>query len=142
MWGVSRQFIDAGSIGVTESLEKPRLRLKLDNSLTLPGKLILGLNYSYTSGSEQDLWKSEASSSLSMSLYRSFLNNRLTVRLNAYDLLKRQWDTGTYHGRNVIFFRDNYNDSRCVTFCVRYTFNATKSKYRGTGAGNDEKNRL
>ena len=34
------------------------------------------------------------------------------------------------------------NDSRCVTLSLRYRFNVTPSKYKGTGAGNAEKNRL
>jgi len=34
------------------------------------------------------------------------------------------------------------NDSRCVTLSLRYRFNITPSKYKGTGAGNAEKNRL
>ena len=34
------------------------------------------------------------------------------------------------------------NDTRYVSFSLRYRFNVTPSKYKGTGAGNAEKNRL
>ncbi len=34
------------------------------------------------------------------------------------------------------------SDSRCVLLTLQYSFNSARSKYRGTGAGNDEKNRL
>ena len=33
-------------------------------------------------------------------------------------------------------------DTREVSLTIRYTFNATRSKYKGTGAGNEEKQRL
>ncbi len=33
-------------------------------------------------------------------------------------------------------------DSRCIQLSLRYRFNVTPSKYKGTGAGNAEKNRL
>lgn len=33
-------------------------------------------------------------------------------------------------------------DSRSLTLTVRYKFNTINSKYKGTGAGNNEKSRL
>ena len=36
----------------------------------------------------------------------------------------------------------NIYDKRRVSVTVRYKFNPAKSKYKGTGAGNDEKSRL
>lgn len=140
--GFSKQFIDGGDIGVTGRLEKPVWNFKLNNSLHLPLNLILGVNYRYTGRGCYDLYLSEGGSSLDLSLYRAFLKDRLTVRLNANDLFKKNYDRSTYQGRNVTFYRDNYSDHRCVVLTVRYSFNATKSKYKGTGAGNDEKSRL
>ena len=35
-----------------------------------------------------------------------------------------------------------WSDSREIGLTVRYKFNTTRSKYKGTGAGNEEKNRL
>ena len=34
------------------------------------------------------------------------------------------------------------NDSRQLEITVRYKFNATQSKYKGTGAGREERSRL
>jgi hypothetical protein len=36
----------------------------------------------------------------------------------------------------------SWYDSREFVLTLRYNFNTTRSKYKGTGAGNDEKNRL
>ena len=38
--------------------------------------------------------------------------------------------------------KDCYNYTRSISLQVTYNFNAKRSKYKGTGAGNDEKNRL
>ena len=38
--------------------------------------------------------------------------------------------------------QDIYNYTQQVGLTLSYSINATRSKYRGTGAGNDEKNRL
>ena len=59
---------------------------------------------------------------------KSFLDGNLTAALFANDIfrnLRERW-TGYYP----------------VTTMVTYNFNATRSKYKGTGAGNAEKNRL
>jgi hypothetical protein len=42
----------------------------------------------------------------------------------------------------MIFRKTEDNDSRCIQLSLRYRFNVTPSKYKGTGAGNAEKNRL
>ena len=38
--------------------------------------------------------------------------------------------------------QDIYSYTQCVGVTLSYNFNATRSKYKGTGAGNDEKDRL
>ena len=75
------------------------------------------------------------------SMTKTFLDERLSVRLAVYDIFHSR-------PRAVSRFNDGYlikhknEDSRSVELTLRYTYNAAKSKYRGTGAGNDEKRRL
>ena len=38
--------------------------------------------------------------------------------------------------------KDCYGYERCVGMSLSYNFNTAKSKYKGTGAGNEEKSRL
>ena len=38
--------------------------------------------------------------------------------------------------------QDYYAYEQCVGITLSYNFNASRSKYKGTGAGNDEKSRL
>lgn len=69
-------------------------------------------------------------------------DNSLTLALIANDILR----TGYYHFN--VYGIDSYNGNRIYRDWQRigiqfsYKFNATKSKYKGTGAGQDEKNRL
>jgi hypothetical protein len=42
----------------------------------------------------------------------------------------------------MMFRKMEDNDSRYVSLSLRYRFNVTPSKYKGTGAGNAEKSRL
>lgn len=46
------------------------------------------------------------------------------------------------YGSHTVMTKDCYNYARCVGMTFSYNFNAAKSKYKGTGAGNAEKRRL
>ena len=39
-------------------------------------------------------------------------------------------------------FMHKINDTRAIELTFRYNFNAAKSKYKGTGAANEERNRI
>lgn len=141
--GVEKQFFDASQLGVEGvSMERPRWRLKLNNSFHLPWGVSLGVNWNYWGRGYADNNLIYSRSQLDFSLYKGFLNNQLSVFVKANDVLKTSWDKSRWQGQYLHFLRDNYSDSRYVSLTVRYTFNATRSKYKGTGAGNDEKSRL
>lgn len=81
--------------------------------------------------------------SIHIGLSKSFLkNNALTLQLRAFDLLKNYRNSGNNYTDTITFESWNYNDSHGVTFTLRYKFNAINNKYKGTGAGNNEKSRL
>ena len=75
-------------------------------------------------------------------LQKSFMNERLNCVLFANDIFRTSNnDMTTYYaiGKTA---QDIYSYTQCVGFTLSYNFNATRSKYKGTGAGNDEKDRL
>lgn len=77
-----------------------------------------------------------------LSLYKSLLKNRLTLTLDISDL----FGTGDqyrafYSGAQRTMLYDARSISS-VTLGIRYRFNATSSKYKGTGAGQSQKRRM
>lgn len=77
-----------------------------------------------------------------LSFYKLLLKNRLTLTLDVSDL----FGTGNQHrtfysGAQCTTFYDTYSTSS-VTLSIRYRFNATNSKYKGTGAGQSQKERM
>ena len=77
-----------------------------------------------------------------LSLYKSMLKNRLTLTLNVADL----FGTGNQHrtfysGAQRTMLYDACSVSS-ITLGIRYRFNATNSKYKGTGAGQAQKKRM
>ena len=59
--------------------------------------------------------------------------------IDIFRTLRDKWE-GYYPVE--ILTRDAYQHSQEIGMYLQYNFNATRSKYKGTGAGNAEKSRL
>lgn len=69
-------------------------------------------------------------------------DNSLTLRLTWQDMVRKGNNDvfinyGSYH-----VYQTNMMDFNRIVFTVRYAFNATRSKYKGTGAGKDALSRM
>lgn len=73
---------------------------------------------------------------------KSFFADRLVLNLAATDLLKTRHERWTAYGIGVKSSKDAYNAYRSISLTVTYNFNAIRSHYKGTGAGNEERKRL
>jgi hypothetical protein len=101
------------------------------------------LNFRYQGpGHYQNIYLDYHHTVLDVSLVKTFFNDRLSIKLAGEDLLDRSRDGNLAYNHQVKLWQGNYYDRRRFVATVRYNFNTTRSKYKGTGAGNDEKNRL
>lgn len=138
----TKQMYDASQVNLQGSLEKPRFYCQLRNTFQLPSHWIATLNYvAYGHGHDASTYfKSQQQTDFSLS--KSFLKDRLTLQLQAFDIFK------TNHLKYSIYTEHlNHNinkdfDTRSIYLSISYKFNSVRSKYKGTGAGNDEKDRL
>ena len=137
-----QQMFDAESYGVAKKLNKPEFRFNLNswfvvNPMT---KALLQVNYS-TSNNWGFMYRGSIFN-VSARLQMSFLKEQLKATLYANDIFRTaKTKTNTYYAIGLTA-QDVYTYTQCVGLTLTYNFNATHSKYRGTGAGNDEKNRL
>ena len=79
---------------------------------------------------------------LYIDLTKTFFNDRLSVKVAGHDLFHRNGQDVLVHFGELTLWQHRTNETRYAEVTVRYHFNWTRSKYKGTGAGNDEKNRL
>ena len=79
---------------------------------------------------------------LYISLTKTFLDDRLSVKVAGHDLFHRNGQDVLVHLGELTLWQHRTNETRYAEVTVRYHFNWTRSKYKGTGAGNEEKNRL
>ena len=78
---------------------------------------------------------------MNLNLYKGFMNNRMSLQLRVTDLFNTlKSDNRIYCGLRTMELDDEMR--RTVSLTFRYKFNPTKSKYKGTGAGQSQKARM
>lgn len=70
---------------------------------------------------------------------KSLLANKLVLCLAATDQLKTHHESWTAYGIGAKSSKDAYIS---ILLTATYNFNANRSHYKGTGAGNEERKRL
>ena len=130
-------------LGEEKSFNHPMLALQLGNIVTLPYDWLLQADFNiHTHGYQQNVWFDCTNAILSLSVSKDFLQHRLNVKLTGNDLFNSGINRFTLYSNRFMISKIEDNDSRCIQLSLRYRFNVTPSKYKGTGAGNAEKNRL
>ena len=131
-------FLDA-----EKRFNHPMLALQLGNIVALPHDWLLQADFMmHTHGYQQNAWFECTQAVLTLSVSKDFFKRRLNVKLTGNDLFNGGINRFTLYSNRLIISKEEDNDSRCIQLSLRYRFNVTPSKYKGTGAGNAEKNRL
>lgn len=129
---------------VTRFNTKPIGFAQLHNTLTLNSgwQFELGAGIT-TKGYTQNLYLHKAVLDLEAAVQKKLLKNgALVLRLEGHDLAGlANYDVKTDFGNHFIY-QTNKMDSQRVKFSVRYNFNTAQSKYRGSGAGEQQKARM
>ena len=130
--------------GQEKSFSHPMLSLQLGNIVSLPHDWLLQADFNmHTHGNTgSNIWVDSTNPMLSLSVSKDFFLHRLNVKLTGNDLFNGGINHVLLYSNRMMFRKMEDNDSRCVQLSLRYRFNVTPSKYKGTGAGNAEKNRL
>ena len=139
---IGKQFLNADKLQISNKLDKPVIRFKLNNSFNLPYSLILRADFYYVTKGNSETYLYKSYSNLSLSLTKKFYKDKLLAIISASDILKGDYSKSIFYGSYMQSSRNNYSDARRVTVTFRYFFNKAKDKYKGTGAGADEKRRL
>ena len=139
-----KQWLTTTFNGHDKQLNQPMLSVQLGNIVALPHDWLLQADFNvHTHGYTGSNFKIEtANAMLSFSISKDLFKRRLNIKLAANDLFNQGISRGTFYFDHMILRKSEDNDSRSVSLSLRYRFNVTPSKYKGTGAGNAEKNRL
>ena len=139
-----KQWLTTTFNGLNMHLNTPMLSLQLGNVVSLPHDWLLQADFNiHTHGYTGSNFRIETTNALlSLSVSKDLFKRRLNIKIAGNDLFNQGAAYGTFYFNRMKMTKTEDNDSRCVTLSLRYRFNVTPSKYKGTGAGNSEKSRL
>ena len=137
-----QQMFDAESYGAPEGMNKPEFSVNLQSWFVINPTTKALVHASYTGANHWGFMYRGSSFSLNARVMKTFLKGRLSTTLYANDIFRTaRTKVHTYYAIGLTA-QDVYTYTQCVGLTLSYNFNVSTSKYKGTGAGNDEKNRL
>ena len=141
--GFVKQWLTITTNDVPLVLNKPMPIASLNNSFSLLGNFLFTLDMSFQGkGNYQNAYLSKNQFVVNVGITKSFLNDQMQVALKGHDVFRGRKDGNLLYNHQMDLLQFNQYDSREVELTVRYKFNSAKSKYKGTGAGENELKRL
>lgn len=141
--GIQKQWLEIEYLGKAADLGKPIPFVGFGNTFKIPNGFMATLDYNYTGKGNQYIYElMKPTHQLDISLRKSFLNDALSIEVKGVDLLKGRSEIIRMISDMYELNQKNAFDSREFVLTIRYKFNSAKSKYKGTGAGEQQKSRM
>ena len=137
-----QQIFDAEGYGAPEKLNKPEFSANLQSWFVVSPTMKALLQVSYTGSNHWGFMYRGSNFAVGARVMKSFWNGRLSASLYADDIFRTSRTKVTTYYKIGRTAQDVYSFTQSVGLTLSYNLNATRSKYKGTGAGNDEKSRL
>ena len=138
---VQKQWYEGETPWGKAKFNKPIGSVTFRNNFKLPKGFLLDVNGSWTTkGYQNNIYLADDMIDVNASLYKSFLKDKLTLQLQAYNIFNPKQVATVYSGIRVM--QNTQVMHRQISLTLRYKFNTTRSKYKGTGAGESQKNRM
>lgn len=140
---ITKQDFRVVTQGVRENLNKPRICAEFDNMFEFEKgwNFDIDCNF-YGKGHERGFYWFTNFCTIDICVSKSFFNNSLNIETGVTNITDSDYRyVRTFTSRGYLTIKNKY-DQRNVYLQINYRFNPAKSKYLGTGAGNDEKARM
>ena len=137
-----QQKFDAEAYGVTTKLNKPEFSFDLKSWFVISPTMKALLQASYSGSNHWVCMYRNSNFVMNGRLQKSFMDGQLSATLYANDIFRTSRNKVTTYYAIGSTSQNDYSYTQQIGLTLTYNFNVTSSKYRGTGAGNDEKNRL
>ena len=142
MLAIMWQDLEVKYLGETKKMNEPMRIVRFNNAVNLPKDIWLNADLSWRSAGDSENIHMTQSWQFDLSLYKAFFHDRLSVKLAVNDVFASMRQKITIFSDVHQFYLDKRTDNRSLKLTIRYNFNPARSKYKGTGAGNDVKSRL
>ena len=123
-------------------LYRAQATLRIDNAFDTKWGYWRLITTLQTTGNEDNGYNPKPYFCTSLSWYKSFLKDRLSIECYLYDL----FSSGDTYGKNysgaLYAVKQHLYSMRNFSITLRYKFNTSASKYKGSSAGSAQRNRM
>lgn len=141
--GMMKQWLTLPVNGEPTSMNTPMFMFQWQNAIHLPFDIWLNVDAQLmTRGWDTNTRLANTPWHVNAKLYKGFFNNAFSITIEAKDLFDSAKKDFNLYSDAVQIMQKNYSPGRSVMLTLQYRFNATRDRYRGTGAGNTEKSRF
>lgn len=116
---------------------RPLMILNFSNSFTLPAGFLLSADFNYGTRGYYQLYESKSYSSLNLSLKKSFLNDRLQLSLDGYDIFNKNKVRSGARLNDIIMNSISKEDTRKIGITVTYRFRTERTMNNRSAAENE-----
>ena len=138
-----KQWLTMDSLSEEVRLNQALSVIQFGNTFALPKGFMVNLDYTFQGKGDSRVYHMlKSTNNLNASLRKSFLKNALTVEVFANDILDDQATEMMMYSKAYSLKQWSRMSMRTYGVSLRYNFNTTQSKYKGTGAGKSQKDRM
>mgnify|MGYP001162865091 FL=1 len=142
MIALEKQFFNVDFCKEQKSLDNPVGIVRFSNDINLPFDSWLNADLSWRSAGDVENMHIKNSWQFDLGIYKAFMHDKLSIKFACTDLFKTACKKLTLYSDIRKIYMNKSLDTRNLELTIRFNFNAAKSKYKGTGAGDSEKGRL
>lgn len=135
---IMKNYFSIGNV----KYNKPFFFVTFNNSFQLPYGIVANVDMDYVTKGHSTTIEWAETGGLNLSLYKSFFNDKLSINLQGRDLFASCRGSNTMRYANREIYQWKYSDTRKLILTVRYRINPSCNKYKGTGAGQEQKSRM
>lgn len=140
--GITKQWFAIDTWKGRKHLNNPQGMVQWQNAIHLPYDVWLNVDMAWESaGNDRNMYR-KSCSYLNAKLYKAFFNNSFSVSVEANDIFNERNYGVTSFSRDITRYVRVTDLSRSFYLTLQYTFNSSRDRYKGRGAGANEKNRF
>lgn len=140
--GIFCNFYKTTFVDHEKIFSHPYVFLDWTNAITLPNEWYIDIDLmARSSGYCQNSYL-KASNYINVGVRKALLNKKFIVSLTANDIFNKNNSRMITYNGDIKTNTNNYQESRNIVVTLQYNLNTSRSKYKGTGAGINEKKRL
>ena len=138
-----KQWLTMESLGEEVKMNQVLPVIEFGNTLTLPKGFTLNCDYTFQGKGDSRVYHMmKSTNTLNASIRKSFLKNALAVEVFANNILDDESTEIRIYSKAHSLRQWSNRSMRTYGITLRYNFNTTQSKYKGTGAGTTQKRRM